>query len=127
MVTEIRSLKQLEEIFSAKKNVIVDFWAAWCGPCKLTSPEFQKAADEFSDAQFVKVNVDDHTDIIVAYNITSLPTIVRLNVKRKPLAYVKNQNYWSFQLTKVHMIDLLGLDLIKRYYLKLKKLTIHQN
>ncbi|MEG3613065.1 thioredoxin [Mycoplasmoides genitalium] len=76
MVTEIRSLKQLEEIFSAKKNVIVDFWAAWCGPCKLTSPEFQKAADEFSDAQFVKVNVDDHTDIAAAYKITSLPTIV---------------------------------------------------
>ncbi|AFQ03931.1 thioredoxin [Mycoplasmoides genitalium M6320] len=105
MVTEIRSLKQLEEIFSAKKNVIVDFWAAWCGPCKLTSPEFQKAADEFSDAQFVKVNVDDHTDIAAAYNITSLPTIVVFEngvEKREPLALCQKPKLLIFSITKVH-------------------------
>ncbi|AAB96218.1 thioredoxin [Mycoplasmoides pneumoniae] len=76
MVTEIKSLKQLGELFASNNKVIIDFWAEWCGPCKITGPEFAKAASEVSTVAFAKVNVDEQTDIAAAYKITSLPTIV---------------------------------------------------
>jgi len=57
--------------------LIVDFWAPWCGPCKMMGPEFSRAADTLSaQARLVKLNTEDHGAAGAKYNIRSIPTMV---------------------------------------------------
>jgi len=57
--------------------VIVDFYATWCGPCKMISPELEKmASSEFTDVMFLKVDVDENEDIAAEYNVTAMPTFI---------------------------------------------------
>ena len=56
-----------------KGNVLVDFYADWCGPCKMLAPELEKADSELS---VVKVNVDEYEDIAREYGVMSIPTLV---------------------------------------------------
>jgi thioredoxin len=58
--------------------VIVDFWAPWCGPCRMVAPEFEKMAGAHSlKARFVKLNVDEVGDIASRYGIMSIPTLAK--------------------------------------------------
>ena len=66
-----------ELVMKAKKLVIVDFWAEWCGPCKAIAPILDKISDEFSDKVLVgKVNVDEVKEVPVKYGIRSIPTLL---------------------------------------------------
>lgn len=66
-----------ELITTASLPVLVDFWAGWCGPCRLVSPIIQKLAHEYSGRLMtVKVNTDEKQHIAAQYQITSLPTIM---------------------------------------------------
>ena len=66
-----------ELVMKAKKLVIVDFWAEWCGPCKAIAPILDKISDEFSDNVLVgKVNVDEVKEVPVKYGIRSIPTLL---------------------------------------------------
>jgi thioredoxin len=77
-VSEIGSAQFDAEVLHASVPVIVDFWAPWCGPCKMVGPEFEKMAAEHSaKARFVKVNVDEAGDIAVRYGIMSIPTLAK--------------------------------------------------
>ena len=65
------------EVLKSEKPVLIDFWAAWCGPCKLLSPVVDALADEISDeVKVVKVNVDDEPELATQFNIMSIPTLV---------------------------------------------------
>lgn len=67
-----------EEVLQASVPVVVDFWAPWCGPCRLVGPELDKlAAKAGSSAKFVKVNVDDNRDLAVRYGVMSIPTLAK--------------------------------------------------
>lgn len=58
-----------------KGNWVVDFWASWCGPCKMMAPEFEAAARELKGKMhFGKVNVEDHFELSDKFNIMSIPT-----------------------------------------------------
>jgi len=59
-----------------KEKVLVDFYADWCGPCKMLGPELEKVE---SDLSVVKVNVDEHEEIARSYGVMSIPTIVLFN------------------------------------------------
>ncbi len=63
---------------SAKKPVVVDFWAAWCGPCKMIGPIVEELANERQDITWAKLNVDspDSKDIAMKYEIMSIPTMI---------------------------------------------------
>jgi thioredoxin 1 len=68
---------QPEELISSGKTVFCDFWATWCGPCRMLAPVFEELANEFEGrAEFVKVDVDENEDAARKYGITSIPNII---------------------------------------------------
>ena len=71
------TLAQFESLVSENKKVLIDFYADWCGPCKMLAPVIQEFADEYQERiKVVKVNVDDEPELTAKFGITSIPTLV---------------------------------------------------
>jgi thioredoxin 1 len=64
------------EVLESEKPVVVDFWAPWCGPCRVVSPILEQINAERDDLRVVKVNVDDNQQTAVKYEILSIPTMI---------------------------------------------------
>ncbi len=64
------------EVLNSDKPVVVDFWATWCGPCRMFSPVMDEVAEEMGDYVFGKVNVDDVPELAQKYDVMSIPTVV---------------------------------------------------
>lgn len=64
------------EVLEAKGTVLVDFWASWCGPCKMIGPIIDQIADERTDVKVCKVNVDDEQELAVQFKVMSIPTLL---------------------------------------------------
>ena len=66
-----------KEVLESKKLVLVDFWAAWCGPCKMVAPVIDEIATEYNDlVKVVKVNTDENPSTAASYGIRSIPTLL---------------------------------------------------
>jgi len=66
------------EVVGSEVPVVVDFWAPWCGPCRMVGPELDKLSARVGDsAKFVKVNIDENHDLAVRYGVMSIPTIAK--------------------------------------------------
>lgn len=65
-----------KEVIESDKPVLIDFWAAWCGPCKMLSPTIEEIAGEVTDAKVGKVNVDEQPELAKQFNVMSIPTLV---------------------------------------------------
>lgn len=66
------------EVTDSDTPVVVDFWAPWCGPCRMVAPELDKLAKRMgASVKFVKVNVDDNGELAMKYGIMSIPTIAK--------------------------------------------------
>lgn len=68
-----------KEVLQSDKKVLVDFYADWCGPCKMLSPIIDEAAKEYEGAKFVKLNIDEEQYLAIKYNVMSIPTLVVFN------------------------------------------------
>ena len=65
-----------KEVLEESKTVLVDFYADWCGPCKMISPIIDAVAKEIDNTKFVKINVDEAQELAMEYNIMSIPTLL---------------------------------------------------
>ena len=68
-----------EEDLKSEKPVLVDFWASWCGPCRMMSPVIDEIAEEMGETVKVyKINIDEEKNLAVKYNVMSIPTFIVL-------------------------------------------------
>ena len=66
-----------EEVIKSEKPVLIDFWASWCGPCRMMSPVVDQIAEEMQDTVKVcKINIDEEENLAVKYNVMSIPTFI---------------------------------------------------
>lgn len=75
-VLNVTSANFEEEVLNSEKTVLIDFYADWCGPCKMFSPVVEAVANENEDIKVVKVNVDNAQDLAIQYQVMSIPTVV---------------------------------------------------
>ena len=64
-----------KEVLQSDKPVLVDFYADWCGPCRMLAPIFEELAGEYTDVKFCKVNVDEQPSLAKKFNVTSIPMV----------------------------------------------------
>lgn len=76
MVKEVTVSNFDEEVIKSEGVVLVDFWATWCGPCKMISPIVEEVASEVTNAKFTKVDVDANQTLANKYQISSIPTLM---------------------------------------------------
>lgn len=75
-ILEVTSKNFEQEVLKSEKPVLIDFYATWCGPCKMLSPIVEEIAEENEDIKVVKIDIDKEQDIAVEYEIMSIPTLV---------------------------------------------------
>ncbi len=84
-----------QEVLQAKEKVLVDFWAAWCGPCQMLSPIVDEVAQEMDDVKVGKINVDEEPGLASRFGVMSIPTLLvfeKGQVVKQSVGYIdKNQ------------------------------------
>jgi thioredoxin 1 len=76
MATVDLSMENLESTISGNEIVLIDFWADWCGPCKMFAPTYEKVSEEYPNIVFAKVDTEAHQQLAGQFQIRSIPTLV---------------------------------------------------
>ncbi len=76
MIKELNSENFNSEVIDNDEKVLVDFYADWCGPCKMIAPILEEIAREHNEIKIGKVNVDDYPELAIKYRVASVPTLI---------------------------------------------------
>ena len=99
MVEEINTQK-FDELLNGDKKVVCDFFATWCGPCKMLAPVMEKVSEKYADkAVFVKVDIDENMELAARYGIMSIPLVAvfeKGELKDKSLGYMSQSEAEEF-------------------------------
>ena len=76
MVKVITANNFEKEVLNSQKTVLLDFWASWCGPCRMVSPIVDEIAEEFDNICVGKINVDEEPELANAFSVQSIPMLV---------------------------------------------------
>lgn len=94
-VNEIKTIDDFKKAIAENKLTLVDFYADWCGPCKMIAPVISELAKDHGDVNFVKINVDELQDLAQDYGILSIPTLITFQngseLKRKTGFVTRNE------------------------------------
>ncbi len=98
MIEHVKDDNFAEVVEASKELVIVDFWASWCGPCKMLSPLLEEVAGEITNVKFVKINVDENPSSAAKFRVGSIPSLLAFKngkvvdtlIGFKPKAELKN-------------------------------------
>ena len=92
---EINNKQELVDLLASNENVLVDFYASWCGPCRMMMPLLEQMSAEYDNVKFCKVNVDGNAELTVEYDISSIPHVFLMKNGKKVFdfkgAYAKNK------------------------------------
>ncbi len=97
-VITITSQNFEKEVTSSEKPVLIDFWASWCGPCRMLSPIVDEIAEERDDIKVCKVNVDDEQALAGRFGVMSIPTLVVIQngqLKNKSVGVIPKEKILS--------------------------------
>lgn len=75
-VIDVKTADFEAEVLKSDKTVLVDFWAVWCGPCRMLSPVVDQVAEENPDIKVCKVNIDEEQQLAIKYGVMSIPTLL---------------------------------------------------
>lgn len=99
-ITEITIDNFQEKVVQSDIPVVIDFWASWCGPCRMFAPVFEEVAAEYQGkALFAKINVDEQEELAAKFKVMSIPTILVLsggNIKNKSMGVMPKDKFVAF-------------------------------
>ena len=76
MITNVTKENFDKEVMQAEGTVLIDFWAAWCGPCRMIAPAVEKIAEEHPEVKVCKINIDYEQELAIRHGVMSIPTLM---------------------------------------------------
>ena len=76
MITNVTKENFDKEVMQAEGTVLIDFWASWCGPCRMIAPAVEKIAEEHPEVKVCKINIDDEQELAIRHGVMSIPTLM---------------------------------------------------
>ena len=89
-----------KEILKSKKPVLIDFWAVWCGPCRMLAPELSAISEKYADKiKVAKINVDENENIAARFGVSSIPALFYMNgnkVVKSSMGYMNQEEIENY-------------------------------